>query len=253
MSDTPEPTQADSNANANQAADTADQANVPGTDAHAEAPAEPITPAQAALTQLFAAHGLPGEDYNGWLLPHRQPPGVMANWAASSHGNGLIGTLSVVVRMTDRREIVENFAGIGEGEAGMQDGFSSFADGDLHVLLAGLWNLPGDAANPSVPKVWTCQGGRSYQAFVGPWLLRNDAPLPEGLDAQIQACIEAEPLDQDLHWFRVFVSQFDGRIALETLKDNELWEAGKTLSELPWAQREAFYSARQFLLLQRMD
>lgn len=246
MPDTPSP-----NANVNPEADAVSSTDNPtatDNDAHASST---TSPAQAALTQLFAAHGMPGDDYNGWLLPNRQPPGVMANWVASSHGHGLIGTLSVVVRMTDRREIIENFAGLGEGDAGMHDAFKSFADGDLHVLLAGLWHLRGHA--DAAPKQWICQGGHTYQAFVGPWLLRNDAPLPEGLDAQIQACIEAEPLDQDLHWFRVFVSQFDGRIALETLKDNELWEAGKTLSELPWAQREAFYSARQFLLLQRMD
>ena len=98
-----------------------------------------VNPAQQALTKLLAAHGLTGEDYNGWLLPHGQPPGINAHWVPGSHGHKLIGMLSVALRMADRREVVENFAGLGEGQDGLHDALSSFAQGDLHAMLGAVW------------------------------------------------------------------------------------------------------------------
>ncbi|ARU05361.1 hypothetical protein CCO03_12290 [Comamonas serinivorans] len=216
-----------------------------------EAPAQPdANPAQAALTALLAAHGLPVEDYNGWLLPHGQPPGLSARWTPASNGHALIGVLSVVLRMADRREIVENFAGLGEGEAGLRDALASFAEGGLHAMLAAIWNLRGEALPE--PERWTVKG-QTYEVFSGPWQLRNNAPLPGDIEAHLRAWIEHEPLDQALHWFRFFVSQHEGSLGIEALKDNALWEPGKHLAELDWASSDAFYSARRFMLLRRVD
>ena len=208
-----------------------------------------IKPAQQALTQLLAAHGLTGEDYNGWLLPHGQPPGINAHWEPGSHGHKLIGMLSVALRMADRREIVENFAGLGEGQDGLHDALSSFAQGDLHAMLGAVWGLSG----PDVPEPlrWTIKG-QAYDVFAGPWQLRNDAQLPDEIDAHLRAWIENEPLDQELHWYRFFISQFQGKLGIETLKDNELWAPGQKLAELDWALSDAFYSARHFLMLRRV-
>ena len=206
--------------------------------------------AQDGLVRLFAAHGLAGEDYNGWLLPNGQPPGIAAKWAPASHGHALIGTLSVAVRMADRREIVENFAGLGEGEAGLRDALASFEQGDLHAMLAAIWRREGPEL--PAPQRWTIRG-QTYEVFAGPWQLRNQPGLPAELDAHLRAWIEHTPLDQDLHWFRFFVSQFQGRLSIESLKDNAHWEPGKHLAELDWPTSDAFYSARQFLMLRRVD
>jgi hypothetical protein len=218
-------------------------------EAGAGTPANDANPAQAALTELLAAHGLSGEDYKGWLLPHGQPPGIHAHWAPGSHGHQLIGMLSVALRMADRREVIENFAGLGEGLNGLHDALASFAQGDLHAMLGAVWGLRG----PDIPEPlrWTIQG-QAYDVFAGPWQLRNDAPLPDEIDAHLRAWIELEPLDQELHWYRFFVSQFQGKLGIETLKDNELWTPGQHLAELDWPQTEAFYSARNILMLRRV-
>ena len=212
-------------------------------------PSDAPNPAQEALTQLLAAHGLPGEDYNGWLLPHGQPPGINAHWEAGSHGHKLIGMLSVALRMADRREVIENFAGLGEGLDGMHDALASFAQGDLPAMLGAVWGLRAPGAPE--PLRWFIKD-QAYDVFAGPWQLRNDAPLPEEIDAHLRAWIENEPLDQELHWYRFFISQFQGKLTLEALKDNEPWEPGKHLAELDWPQADAFYSARHFLMLRRV-
>lgn len=216
--------------------------------------ATPATPpsdelVQDSLRQLLAEHGLAGTDYNGWLLPNNQPPGLQAVWTPSSRHPELMGTLAVTIRMLDRREITESFAGLGPGDAALRDALASFAHGSLPVLKAAIWNLP--SAEQAEPATWNV-GGHLYDAFIGPWQLRNQASLPAGIDTLVRAKIENEPLTQDLHWFRLFISQAGGRLGLESLQDNALWENGQAVAELKWQERQDFYSARQFLVLRRV-
>ena len=80
MPDTPTPTP---NPDAN--ADTVSSAGNPtatGNDTHTSSA---TSPAQAVLTQLFAAHGMPGDDYNGWLLLNRSCEPNCANGSVCRH------------------------------------------------------------------------------------------------------------------------------------------------------------------------
>lgn len=209
--------------------------------------AEPGDPAKEALALCFAAHGLPCEECNGWLLPGGQAPGVLADWRGAYPSHPLVGSLAVVVRLPDRREIIENFMGLGEGLQGMYDAFGNFAVSDLHVMLSALWTARDEDAVPA--EAWQVQG-RHWQAYPGPWHLRNDAPLPEGITERLRALIEAEALDKDLHWFRFFVGQRNGDFTIEALKDNEKWPSAEALlRDQDWPLRDGYYGARLFLIL----
>src|SRR5256885_946105 len=91
-----------------------------------------------------------------------------------------------------------------------------------------------------------------WQAYPGPWHLRNDAPLPEGITERLRALIEAEALDkdEDLHWFRFFVGQNNGDFTIEALKDNQKWPSAEALLRgQDWPLRDGYYGARLFLIL----
>ena len=207
------------------------------------------SPALAVLEQLFTAHEVPCQRYNGWLLPRGNAPGVLADWRNESHGHQLIGSLAVVVQLLDKRQIIENFAGIGRELEGIQDALATFATCDLHVMLAALWDLP--PVDTKMPELWNGRGAK-LEAFVGPWFVRHDWEVPVDLPGHLQTAIENEPLDQDLHWFRFFVGQVNGDMTVEALKDNVNWPTGAALLKAqPWQQREGFCSARLFLIVRR--
>jgi hypothetical protein len=66
----------------------------------------------------------------------------------------------------------------------------------------------------------------------------------------LEAAIRSERLERDLHWFRVCVGNVNGEFTFEALKDNEPWSEGASmLASCGWVPREAFYSARLFMVL----
>ena len=213
------------------------------------ASSEELSAENNLLAQLLEAHGAPCQQYNGWLFPLGEAPGVLADWRDQSHGNSLVGSLAIVVQLLDRRQIVENFAGVGRGLEGIQDAFASFAICDLHVMLPALWNLP--VPDFEEREYWHAEDSK-IEVFAGPWHLRNGFEVPDDLWMKIRAAIERESLDKDLHWFRFFVGQLDGELTLEALKDSMEWPTGKTLlSAQQWPHRKGFSSARLFLIVRR--
>ncbi|MDR2336164.1 MAG: DUF6348 family protein [Burkholderiaceae bacterium] len=199
------------------------------------------------LAELFEAHGLTGPLVRGWLVSDGRLPCVTADWMRR---DARMGTLAVVVRLEDEREIVEVFPGLGEtDDEAIAYAFESFAGGVLHPLLAAIWHVQDADAEAS--ERWQI-GGHMYEVFEGPWQARGQRlTCPQLLD-RLRDVILAQDLDQDLHWFRCFVGGSPGHWTFEALKDSEEWTAGRDLlTSLPFEGGEGYASLRNFLLLRR--
>lgn len=217
------------------------------SDPHTEAAAD-LSEATVVLKKILQAHNLPCPESNGWLVPNGQFPVVGARWMPSESGK--TGMLSVRVYFENQTEILENFAGLGEGEKGLANGFENFMRNSLHVMLAALWDTPN--AEQVTEASWTI-GGKPYTAYIGGIGMRafNGAQhsVPEGFLEKLQAAIEKEKFTNDYHWVRVFFASAGDDRTYEALLDNRPWPVGEVcLRGLPWEASEDYYSARLFMI-----
>jgi len=155
------------------------------------------------------------------------------------------------VRVRDGVVIEECIAGIGAGDVGLSDGLQNFTINSFHVLQSSLWSCH-DPDQVEIEE-WTV-AGRHFSAFIGNIGTRssNDVrpSIPADLMALLEAAIRSEPLEHDLHWFRVYAGHVNGEFTFEALKDNEPWQNGaNALSSCGWTPRDGFYSARLFIVL----
>jgi hypothetical protein len=143
------------------------------------------------------------------------------------------------------------FGGIGAGDVGLADGLQNFTINSFHVLLSALW-LCHDPEQVET-EAWTV-AGRQFRAFIGNIGTRSSTgvtpSIPAGMMNVLEAAIQRETLEHNLHWFRFYVANLNGEFTFEALKDNELWpEGASALASCGWMPRDAFYSARLFMVL----
>ncbi len=199
------------------------------------------------LARLFEAHHIAHVTEGDWVAPGGELPAMRAIW----HPGDTTGRLDVHVVLPDKTIVEENFAGIGEGEDGLNDGMANFTRNAFHVFLSALW---GQADDEQVTvETWSI-AGRDYTAHIGNFGTRGSAgaqpPIPEGLFAQLEAAVRAETLASHTHWFRFFFCNLNGAFTVEALRDNEPWEAGeRALRSAGWAAQDGYYSVRLFLML----
>ena len=161
------------------------------------------------------------------------------------------GRLDVHVVLPDKTIVEENFAGIGEGEDGLNDGLANFGRNSFHVFLSALWGH----REPDQVTVESWEvNGQTYDAHIGNYGTRGSSGrqprIPEDLFARLEAAIKAEPLVPGMHWFRFFFCNLNGAFTCEVLRDNEPWEAGlRSLESAGWDATEGYYSVRLFLML----
>lgn len=200
-----------------------------------------------ALSQLFDGHGIAHVVEGDWIAPNGELPAMRAVW----HPGDTTGRLDVHVVLPDKTIVEENFAGIGEGEDGLNDGLANFTRNSFHVLLSALW---GQADEEQVTvETWSI-GDREYTAHIGNFGTRGSAgmqpPIPDGLFARLEAAIRAEPLAGHTHWFRFFFCNLNGAFTVEALRDSEPWDVGEqALASAGWAAQDGYYSVRLFLML----
>jgi len=205
-----------------------------------------LTP-QAWLVELFKRHGLESNVHDGWVLPNAELPAIRGTW----HPGETQGRLDMQVLVRDDVVIEECFGGIGAGDVGLSDGLQNFTINSFHVLQSSLWSCH-DPEQVEIEE-WTVAGQR-FSAFIGNIGTRssNDVrpSIPANFMSLLEAAIRSEPLEQDLHWLRVYVGQVNGEFTFEALKDNEPWLNGaNALTSCEWKPREGFYSARLFIVL----
>ncbi len=199
------------------------------------------------LVELFESHGLVGPLVRGWLVPNGQLPCITADWMRS---DAKMGTLAVVVKLPDEREIVEVFPGLGETDAeAIGYAFESFSNGVVHELLAAIWGVR-DGSEEARAR-WRINGC-TYEVFDGPWQARGRRLVCPDLLDRLDDAIVAENLGEDLHWFRFFIGGSVGQLTFEALKDSEEWQAGlDALASLAFEGEEGYASLRCFLLLRK--
>lgn len=199
------------------------------------------------LSKLLEEHGLSGVIHDDWVAPNGDLPAVRAHWYPEQKS----GTLNVHVLVGDQVVIEECFAGLGEGESGMNDALTSFTLNSFHVLLAAFWGK-NDPEQVNTEQ-WTV-GNKPYVAYIGNFGCRSwdgePVPVPDSLFDEIEATIKSETLTGEIHWFRLFFANHANTFDFEALKDNESWEAGRRcLESAAWEPRSGSYSVRLFAIL----
>lgn len=201
------------------------------------------------LSELMSAHGVEFHVESEWIFPFSKLPAIRASWFPRENS----GLLEVEVLLDDKRIINECFAGIGSGREGIQDALQNFCVNSFHVLLASLWDLSDP--DQVMTEQWTFEG-KAYTAFIGNFGTRGskeaDAEIPQDLFEVIEKAIKSESLAEGLSWFRCFFCDVSGVQTFESLKNNEVWEAGiSALKTLPWAKTNGYYSVRNFIVIRK--
>lgn len=199
------------------------------------------------ISHLFARHGLEASVEGEWVLPNSQLPALRALWSPGPQS----GRLDVQAMVQEKLVVEECFAGMGAGEAGLQDALTNFTLNSFHVMLAALWGHE-DREHVSTER-WTSYG-KPYIAYIGNFGTRASAgvsaTIPPKLLGEIANAIQAESLTEDLHWFRLFYCGVEGEHTFEALKDNSEWPAGKrSLRSVEWDKQRGYYSVRLFVML----
>jgi hypothetical protein len=190
---------------------------------------------------------LPSSVHNEWVVPNGELPAIRGTW----HPGETHGRLDVEVQVGDDMLIEECFAGIGAGDAGLADRFQHFTINSFHVLLSALWSQH-DPEQVEIES-WSVMG-RQFRVFIGNVGTRSSSgaklSLPVEWMPKLASAVQSEPLDQDLHWFGIYVANINGEFTVEALKDNEPWPTGlTTLASCGWEPCGSFYSARLFIVL----
>lgn len=201
----------------------------------------------AYLAKLFEGHGLSCVVENDWVVPNAELPALRALWYPGQSN----GRLDVQALVSDGVVIEECFAGVGQAETGLNDALANFTVNSFHVLLAALWgrNDPSQVTTEE----WEVSGQR-YTAYVGNFGTRSSEGvtphIPSNLFAAIEETIKCEPLNEGVHWFRVFFCNVAGDYTFEALKNNEVWDAGvRCLKASSWEKSSGYYSIRLFVVL----
>ena len=208
---------------------------------------EPVS-IHAELAQCLAAHGLDGSTHNDWVVPNGELPAIRGTWFPRETG----GRLDIEILLKDERMMVECFAGLGNGGAGLVNGFTNFTANSLHPMLAAIWGVENE--EQVTTESWQV-GGKNYTAYLGGLGQRTSQgytpKLPPNLFDSIEALIKSTSMEHRIHWIRHFFCNISPEQQVyESLLDNDVWEAGEeNLKELDWHKPETFYSVRHFMIL----
>ena len=209
---------------------------------------------QEYLSSLFEQHGLSCVIHEDWVAPNGGLPGIRAYW----YPDGLSGELDFQILVRENVIIEECYAGMGEdGDAALKDALSNFTTQSFHALFAALWGIDHEEV---YKEDWDVQG-KQYTVYSGNYGIRRIEPAPSDeevplsdLFSRIEGTIRQEHLKSDIHWFRLFFSNWANELSFEALKDNEIWEAGiRCLKSVSWPRCKGYYSMRLFIILRERD
>ena len=207
------------------------------------------------LCELFEGHKVPCTTQNSWVAPNGELPAIRTVW--TEHEQDCTGRLDVETVLSDKRAIVESFAGLGDSsEARQTDAFQNFLASSYHVLLAALWGvLDADQVDVST---WMI-GDKEYQVYSGGFCTRASAELnmdiPGNYFNLLEDAIRNSEPTLDFHWYRTYICNLsETQRVYEALADNKAWKAGvDMLKKTAWVDSPEFYSVRNFVILGRKD
>lgn len=206
----------------------------------------PSATAHDMLLDLFHKHGISTGEGNGWIFPSPTSTSrIAATWHPGEHN----GQLDIEV-CSGPDTMIESFAGIGAGDAGLSNAMAMFMVTNFHVLLAALWDINDESQVTT--QSWPI-GLQRYDSFTGPITSRysSDAPpFPPNMEAHLGKAVQAEDLTHGTHWFRFSFCNLNGAFTFEVMHNNEEWVAGRNaLEALAWEAQDGYYSMRMFMML----
>lgn len=199
------------------------------------------------LLDLFHKHGLSTGEGNGWIFPHpTSTSAIAATWHPGEHNGEL-----VIQVASGQDMIIETFAGIGAGDAGLPNAMMMFMIAAFHVLLAALWDVNDESQVTT--QTWSI-GLQRYNVYTGPIASRMSGshapPIPLNMEAHLCKAVQAENLTHGTHWFRFFSCNLNGAFTFEAMHNNEEWAAGRdALEALAWEKQDGYYSMRMFMMV----
>ncbi|MDB6118213.1 MAG: hypothetical protein JWO08_1994 [Verrucomicrobiaceae bacterium] len=203
------------------------------------------------LAGVYGEHGAETERKGNWISVDQGKLFTRVAYPSQrQHPAGLVLQVDFVTVTADGRHIVESFAGIGADlSAALQDACGSFLDSCFHVFVVALLGRHCDHADRQQWRV----GGRERRVTLGGLRIRGELPTgwwPPVLDG-IRHHLEALPLAEGQHWIRYFYCHAPSNPpTIEILIDNEPHEELQTVTaNLPWPQKEGFYSVRLFFVV----
>lgn len=203
------------------------------------------------MQKIFDFHDISYQMENEWLIPYGNftlYPAVRLLWVAYEHN----GCLHVEVLHQDGTLMIESFAGVGDGEEAIANGFENLCLNAFHVFAAAFWELNGK--DQVEIKEWTIQG-KSYQAYIGSTTnrtvrLEKCPELPKNWLDCLETEIKNENSLEAIAWYRIFVADYQGQLTVEVLKNNEIWdETQDKIRNLNWIESRGYYSVRKFIIL----
>ncbi len=206
------------------------------------------------LLKLFRAHSVEAQFQDGWIVfPGRPLRATAALVGEKQHPAARSVQLDVRLEIAPGRTLIESFAGMGETrEQATGDALHNFTANTFHVLLAAFFR-PDDL---QVTREEWVVGGRAARVTIGDAGLRGTPPV-EGEPlirwfGYFTAKLKEQELRPGTHWVRLYYAQMQGKsMVCEVLLDNYPWEEMQaTMTAFDWPVGEAFFSVRNFLVLE---
>ncbi len=201
------------------------------------------------LKESLEAHGLECAADDDWIIPNGNFPLISMTWYPKpAQGNGV---LQIDVMLDKDTHMQECFAGLGEGDVGIKDGFQNFCVNSLHVMLAAFWGINDpDQVDTEEWKI----DGQQYSVYIGPFGTRGSGGIhpgvPENTFEFIESAIKTASLSNHCNWFRNYYCNLNSESQVyESLHNNEVWEVGESaLKSISWNRSSKFYSVRNFII-----
>jgi hypothetical protein len=205
------------------------------------------------VNQLLAGHKIESFLKNEWLLSIKHKTKIKCEWLPSPTFAG--GQLDVLIQHGDNPIIKESFSGLGStNETAIENAIDNFLINSLHVILDAFMGYHD--LEQILTEEWQVNG-QTYIASIGNLGTKashGDHPgIPDNLFEKIENTIKTEPLENDIHAFRLYYGHMNNEDShYEALLDNNIWQNGVNLIEsIKWLSYGYFYSVRQFIVLKK--
>ena len=174
--------------------------------------------------------------------------------------NGYISSqLDVMVIAPDGEMILESFGDFGKDvESAISNNLTNFNISSLHPLLAAFGADNQEIIDQITIEEWEISN-KKWIAYIGNLIPKTnskdfaDLRPPEHFFNAITTGIVSQTLNNNLHWFRGFYSQYNNEITItEFTMDNEnITSSNPLFSSIPVIPDIEFYSCRNFIILTR--
>ena len=214
------------------------------------------------LSELLIAHGVDvslDEDFVYANLPSVLRFKTRAIY--NEVNNFISSQLDVKAIPVDEKMIVESFGDFGADlETAISRNLRNFCMSSLHTLLAAFVLEIEEITNQITIEEWQVNG-QVWKAYIGnltPKRTGNHTEVispPNEFFNAMEGSIKEQNLNNKIHWFRGYYSQFQNKLTqVEFLKDNlDITVRCPLFSVIPVIPGVEFYSCRNFIVLKKLE